>query len=236
MVPTPSEPPPAPLDPVSRDARVNYSGDGLDQIGPTTTPLVALRRWYADALADGRVPEVNAMVLATTGLGGLPDARTVLLKELDDHGFVFYTNTRSTKAEELAADSRAALVLPWHPMHRQVRARGPVEPVERAVAEQYFQSRPRGSQVAAWASAQSQPIADRAGLVEQVAAVEARFAGADVLPLPDFWGGYRLRPVEIEFWVGQLSRLHDRWTWQSLDGTPPALDSVDGWRTFRRQP
>lgn len=222
--------------PISRDARIDYSGEGLDGIGAASTPLAVLRRWYADAITDPRIGEPNAMVLATIGLDGLPNARTVLLKELDPAGLVFYTNTNSTKGEELQAAPLAAVVLPWHPMYRQVRVRGVAETVSRELATEYFQSRPRGSQVAAWASAQSQLIASRSQLVDQVKQIERRFAGLDVLPLPDFWGGYRIRPVEIELWVGRVSRLHDRWVWQSVDGSPAPLDTTDGWRGFRRQP
>ncbi len=222
--------------PVSPDARIDYFGEGLDGIGPGTAPLPVLRRWYADAIADPRIGEPNAMVLATIGLDGLPNARTVLLKELEPAGLVLYTNTGSTKGDELHAAPVAAVVLPWHPMYRQVRVRGVVETVSRHEATEYFQSRPRGSQVAAWASRQSQPIASRVELVERVKEVERRFAGQDVLPLPDFWGGYRIRPVEIELWVGRISRLHDRWTWRSQDASPVALDSAAGWQGFRRQP
>ncbi len=224
------------LDPVSPDARLDYAGSGLDEIDVTASPLSVLRQWYAEALADERIGEPAAMVVATVDSSGLPDARTVLLKSLDARGFVFYTNTESAKGAELAAHPRAAIVLPWHPMYRQVRARGEVEAMPADDAREYFQSRPRGSQVAAWASAQSHPLVERDQLLRQVDAIEQRFAGLDVLPLPDFWGGYRVLPVEIELWVGRQSRLHDRFVWTSADGRPAPLDEASRWRTGRRQP
>lgn len=223
-------------DPVDPAARLNYRGDGLDHLDPAARPLDVLRAWYTDALRDERVKEPNAMVLATVDAAGLPNARTVLLKGLDAHGLVFYTNTESTKAVELAANPRAAIVLPWHPMYRQIRARGEIEEVGQQDAEHYFQSRPRDSQVAAWSSQQSRPLRHRDDLVQEVAATDARFAGQDVLPLPPFWGGYRLRPLEIELWVGQESRLHDRWVWTTADGRPASLDRPQDWRPSRRQP
>lgn len=227
----------APLpDPVDPGARMTYRGSGLDHLDGRAAPLEVLRSWYTDANRDDRVREPNAMALATVDADGLPNARTVLLKGLDEAGFSFYTNTESTKATELAAQPRAAIVLLWHPMFRQVRARGVIEVLPRENVERYFQSRPRGSQVAAWASAQSRPLAHREDLAAQVAEMEERFAGQEVLPLPDFWGGYRLRPVEVELWVGMESRLHDRWVWVSRDGTPASLADPSAWVAGRRQP
>ncbi|MFV0460293.1 MAG: pyridoxamine 5'-phosphate oxidase [Actinomycetales bacterium] len=227
-------------DPVDPGARMTYRGSGLDHLDPDVAPLEVLRAWYTDATRDHRISEAAAMVVATVDRDGLPNARTVLLKRLDASGLVFYTNTESTKADELAARPVAAAVLPWHPMFRQVRARGRVEPVSRADAEAYFQSRPRDSQIAAWASAQSRPLAHRDELVQAVHSMEQRFAGQHVLPLPPFWGGYLLRPVEIELWVGMESRLHDRWAWVAVDdsagGVPAALDQAHQWRVQRRQP
>lgn len=227
----------APLpDPVDPGARLNYRGDGLDHLDAHVAPLDVLRSWYTDANHDARVNEPNAMVLATVDATGLPNARTVLLKGLDADGFVFYTNTESTKAAELAANPVAALVLPWHPMYRQIRARGPVEPMPTEQAVSYFQSRPRGSQVAAWASRQSKPLAHREDLQARVAECEHEFADTEVLPLPPFWGGYRVRPVAVELWVGRESRLHDRWVWTSRSGEPASLASSQQWVAGRLQP
>lgn len=222
--------------PVDPAARIDYGADLIPDADTAGPPLAALYRWYEAAAADDRVAEPGAMVVATVDAGGAPNARTMLLKGLDAGGLVFFTNAGSIKAHEIAADARASLVLLWHPMHRQVRARGPVEAVSRVEAHEYFTSRPRGSQVAAWASAQSQPLASREDLLAAVAAVEKRFEGRDELPLPDFWGGYRVRPVEVELWAGQRNRLHDRWAWTTRDGRPAPLDAADAWQGGRRQP
>lgn len=227
----------APLpDPVDPGARMTYRGAGLDHLDPGVAPLPVLQSWFTDALRDDRISDPAAMVVATVDAAGMPNARTVLLKGLVPEGFVFYTNTESTKARELAANPTAALVLPWHPMYRQVRARGVAEPVTEQQATEYFQSRPRDSQVAAWASRQSEPLSRREDLLAQVAAVTARFDGQDPLPLPPFWGGYLIRPVEIELWVGMTSRLHDRWVWTSATGQPAALTVAAEWHGSRRQP
>jgi len=222
-----------PVDPV---ARIDYGADLIPDDDTAGVPLLALFRWYEAATADDRVVEPGAMVVATVDADGAPNARTVLLKGLDARGLVFFTNTGSTKGRELLADARASAVLLWHPMYRQVRVRGTVEEVTREEALGYFTSRPRGSQVAAWASAQSHPLASREDLLDAVAAVEERFAGVETLPLPDSWGGYRVRPVEVELWAGQRNRLHDRWVWVTPDGRPAPLDDADSWQGGRRQP
>jgi pyridoxamine 5'-phosphate oxidase len=200
-------------------------------------PLALLQDWYAAAVADERVVEAAAMVLATVDRSGHPNARTVLLKGLDARGAEFYTNLGSTKADELAGTPYAALVLPWHAMYRQVRLRGPVEAVSREESSAYFASRPRGSQVASRASHQSQPVAARDDLVAAVEAEDARWpdtGSATDVPLPEYWGGYRVRPVEVEFWVGQPSRLHDRVRYSA--SAPAPLDDETAWRTTRLQP
>jgi pyridoxamine 5'-phosphate oxidase len=222
--------------PVDPTARIDYGADLIPDDDTAGAPLPTLYRWYEAASSDDRVVEPGAMVVATVDADGAPNARTVLLKGLDARGLVFFTNTGSTKGRELATDARASVVLLWHAMYRQVRARGVVEQVSREEALEYFTSRPRGSQVAAWASAQSHPLATRQELLDAVAAVEQRFAGQDELPLPDFWGGYRVRPVEVELWAGQRNRLHDRWVWATADGSPAPLDDADAWQGGRRQP
>ncbi len=175
--------------------------------------------WFAEAVAEPAVLEANAMQVATVDATGRPSVRTVLVKGFDERGVVFYTNYESAKARDLAARPYAAAVLAWLPLERQVRLSGPVTRVERAETEAYFASRPRGSQLAAWASPQSDAVPSRAALETAVRATEERFAGADV-PAPPNWGGYRIAPEEVEFWQGRADRLHDRIRYRRLPATP----------------
>lgn len=221
---------------VDPSARIDYSSEHIPDVLTSGTPLEAVSTWYLEASEDDRVVEPGAMVVATVDELGMPDARTVLLKHLDARGLVFFTATTSAKGRELAARPVASVVLLWHAMHRQVRARGEVERVSEEDAVAYFTSRPRGSQVAAWASMQSEPLASRADLEAAVADVERRFEGHEVLPLPDFWGGYRVRPRAVELWAGQRSRLHDRWLWTAADDQPALLDDPTRWTGTRLQP
>ncbi|MBD0290607.1 MAG: pyridoxamine 5'-phosphate oxidase [Thermoleophilia bacterium] len=171
-------------------------------------PIVQVRAWLADAVAAGvHLPE--AVALATVSAAGAPSVRMVLLKEVDERGFVFFTNRSSRKGRELEAVARAALVAYWAPLGRQVRAEGPVAPVPDAESDAYFATRPRGSQIAAWASPQSARVAGRSELDRRVADAEARH-GVGPVPRPPFWGGYRLSPEAIELWQHRESRLHDR--------------------------
>lgn len=171
-------------------------------------PLEALAAWLADAeRAGARQPD--AMTLATTDRAGRPSARMVLLKGLDRSGLVFFTNRESRKGQELARNPRAALVLWWQELHRQARVEGVAEPLRDEESFAYFRTRPRASRLAAWASPQSQPVADRAALEARYAEMDARFPGDDV-PLPPFWGGYRVVPDAIELWQGRENRFHDR--------------------------
>jgi len=164
--------------------------------------------WFAEATAYG-LPEPNAMIVATADRDGHPSARTVLLKGYDVRGFVFYTNYTSRKGTEAAANPYASLVFPWFAMQRQVLVSGSVERVSRAQTEAYFATRPRGSQLGAWASPQSQVVADRAVVEAGLAEVVARFGDGPV-PAPPHWGGLRVVPETVEFWQGRSSRLHDR--------------------------
>jgi pyridoxamine 5'-phosphate oxidase len=171
-------------------------------------PLEHFLRWYEEAVRAA-VPKSNAMGLSTTGLDGRPVARVVLLSSVDERGFVFHTNSRSRKGEELDRDPRAALLFWWEPLGRQVRVEGRVERTTDAEADAYFAGRPRGSQLGAWASEQSRVIPDRAALEASLAAREREFEGRPV-PRPPHWGGYRVAPGLYEFWQEREHRLHDR--------------------------
>lgn len=170
-------------------------------------PIAMFAAWFADARASvGPLP--HAMALATTGPGGRASVRMVLMKDFDDAGFVFYTNYRSRKAQELARNAHASLLFYWGSLERQVRIAGRVTKVTRRESDEYFSTRPRGSQLGAWASPQSRPIADRAALDRLYAEAATRYVEA--VPRPPHWGGYRLAPAAIEFWQGREDRLHDR--------------------------
>jgi pyridoxamine 5'-phosphate oxidase len=165
--------------------------------------------WFADVTAAG-LPEPNAMVVATADRAGRPSARTVLLKGYDSNGFVFYTNYTSRKGTEALENPYASLVFPWFPIQRQVIVTGRVEKVSRAETERYFSTRPRGSQLGAWASPQSQVLPDRAAVDAGMAAAEERFGTDGPVPAPPHWGGLRVVPDAVEFWQGRRNRLHDR--------------------------
>ncbi len=181
---------------------------GLPDLTPADDPIAFFRRWFDEAKAAGiYLPE--SMAVATATPSGAPAARMMLLKGVDQRGFVFFTNYESRKGAELAANPRAALVFHWAVLERQVRVEGTVEKLSPAESEAYFRSRPRGSRLGAWASRQSAPLASRAELDRRFREFEAQFAGREI-PLPPFWGGFRLEPLVIEFWQGRLNRLHDR--------------------------
>jgi pyridoxamine 5'-phosphate oxidase len=170
--------------------------------------LTPFRRWYDAAAAREELPE--AMTVATVNRDGMPSLRAVLLRGLDERGFVFYTNLDSRKAAELAGNPRAALCFHWKSLARQVRVEGGAEPVSAAEADAYFASRARESQIGAWASDQSRPLPDRATLERRFAEATERFAGRDAVPRPDNWSGYRIVPERVEFWQELPHRLHDR--------------------------
>jgi pyridoxamine 5'-phosphate oxidase len=188
--------------------RVQYETAGLDVGDLAADPVEQWHRWHVQALEAG-VAEPNAMTVATVGLDGVPDARIVLAREVDDRGLVFYTNFTSAKSRQLDAAPAAAAVFSWLDLHRQVRVRGAAARVADAESDAYFTTRPRGSQLGAWASPQSEVLRDRGELERRVIIADEEFAD-DEVPRPDFWGGWRLVPSEWEFWQGRPNRLHDR--------------------------
>lgn len=186
-----------------------YARGCLDENEVADTWLAQFSTWFDAATADPAIHEANAMQLATADASGHPAVRTVLAKGVDERGIVFYTNYSSAKARDLEANPRAAAVFVWLAHERQVRIAGGVAKVDRGETEAYFATRPRESQLGAWASPQSQVVASRAELDAALAEVERRFAGSPV-PAPPGWGGYRIRPSTVEFWQGRAGRLHDR--------------------------
>lgn len=189
-------------------------------------PFVQFRRWFADAV-EAKLKDPNAMTLATATPDGAPAARVVLLKDIDDRGLVFFTNYESRKGIELAANPRAALCFFWAPLERQVRVEGRVEKVTREESEAYFRTRPRGSQLGAWASRQSAAIAGREPLEARMAELERQYPDGAEVPCPPWWGGYRVVPDAFEFWIGRPSRLHDRFRYSPAGG---------GWAVARLAP
>lgn len=188
---------------VEKDGSPDLDADWLDDGW-----LALLRRWIEDAEQSG-VAEPNAMVLATVA-AGRPTSRSVLCKSVDETGITFFTNYASAKGDDLAATPYASVTFPWYQLGRQVHLRGPVSKVAPEVTDEYWSKRPRGSQLGAWASHQSRPIASRAALLDQLAEVTTRFADRDQVPVPPGWGGYLLAPELVEFWQGRENRLHNR--------------------------
>jgi len=189
--------------------RKEYSLHELDEQMVASDPVDQFKSWFEEAL-QAEVNEPNAFTLSTCGKSGWPSGRIVLLKEIIDQQFVFYTNYESDKAREMAENPQIAMTFLWHELQRQVRIKGNVQKNERHRALHYFQSRPFESQLGAWASPQSRIIENRSMLENQMADMRKQYEGQDKLPLPDHWGGYQITPVEFEFWQGRRSRLHDR--------------------------
>jgi pyridoxamine 5'-phosphate oxidase len=210
---------------VPQELRREYTKDALLESNVLPDPIAQFDRWFNDATLAG-LPEANAMTLATVDASGAPSARIVLLKGIDKRGFVFFTNYASRKGRELAANPRAALCFFWESLERQVRIEGTVEKTTREESEEYFHSRPIGSQIGAWVSQQSETIESRKALDDRAEELLAKFVNTGV-PRPDFWGGFRVVPHTIEFWQGRPSRLHDRLQY---------VREADGWKIRRLCP
>lgn len=191
------------------DLRKDYQKAALDIADVALEPFAQFQKWFQEAVA-AQLPEPNAMTLSTIAADQTPDARVVLLKGIENNGFIFYTNYNSKKGEQLAFQPVAALTFLWLELERQVRIKGTVEKLSQAMNEAYFNSRPRGSQIGAWASPQSQIIQNRAVLEQRFEEFNQKFAQTNPIPLPAFWGGYIVKPYKVEFWQGRSSRMHDR--------------------------
>ena len=191
--------------------RKSYLSGELDEANVGSDPISLFSEWMNEAVAAG-IEEANGMALATASADGAPAVRVVLLRGFDERGFVFFTNYESAKGQDLLTNPRAAASFWWPPLDRQVRIGGRVEKVSRAESQTYFDSRPRGHQLSAWASPQSRVVSGREELQTRAGEVETLFPGA--VPLPDFWGGYRLAPEQMEFWQGRENRLHDRFLFE----------------------
>jgi pyridoxamine 5'-phosphate oxidase len=215
------------------DLRKSYERAELDEHASDPDPLKQFTLWFEQAL-KAELPEPNAMTLATVGENSRPSTRLVLIKSFDERGIVWYTNYDSRKGRELAANPRAALCFFWQPLERQVRVEGMVERVGRAESDAYFQSRPRQAQIGAWVSQQSSPLTSRAELERIEAELQKRFANSPV-PLPDYWGGFRVVPRSIEFWQGRPSRLHDRLLYTRGPSNAPGANEA-GWTLRRLSP
>ena len=206
--------------------RREYEASGIDVADLAADPITQFLEWLK-AAAMGGVGEPNAMVLSTAGADAAPSSRVVLLKSVDQRGFVFFTNRDSRKGRQIAANPQVSLLFPWIELRRQVVVLGTAAPVGDDEADAYFGKRPRGAQLGAWASQQSRPLSGRDVLDAAVAELAARFGEDTPIPRPAGWGGYRVEPVEVEFWQGRPNRLHDRLVYVS---------GASAWRVERRYP
>ncbi|MEM0993227.1 MAG: pyridoxamine 5'-phosphate oxidase [Bacteroidota bacterium] len=212
---------------IVQDLRESYEQSTLERSEVADDPIRQFKTWMEAAIAAA-IKEPNAMTLATADASGRPSARVVLLKGISEEGFIFYTNYESQKGKELLENPQAALVFNWLDLEQQIRIQGSVEKIPTAASEAYFQSRPKGSQIGAWASPQSRVIEDRSILEQQVEQLQKTYAEAEKLPRPPHWGGFLLRPQVIEFWQGRSSRLHDRIRYR--------LDKAQNWVIERLAP
>ena len=206
--------------------RTEYTKGGLEREDLHENPIEQFKRWMQQTIA-AKIPDPNAMTIATVDASGQPSQRIVLLKNLDEKGFVFYTNLRSRKAQDLMQNPKISLHFPWHLLERQVKVCGVAEQLSAAEVFKYFVTRPRDSQLGAWASQQSRPISSRALLLQQFEAMKNKFSKGEI-PLPDFWGGFRVKPHQIEFWQGGEARLHDRFQYN--------LQPDNSWTIERLEP
>lgn len=204
----------------------DYGEISLEEGSLLPDPMKQVELWLEEADQEG-VYEPNAMVLSTIDPDGAPTSRTVLCRGVSPHGITFFTDYTSQKGRALAVHPDVAVVFPWYTLHRQIKIRGSVEKVSEAESDAYFDTRPRDSRIGAWASDQSQPIDSREALEQKVAQATQHFEGVELVPRPEKWGGYLIRPLSIEFWAGRRSRLHDRVRF---------VKEGDGWRTERLQP
>ena len=191
------------------EMRQSYERGFLDESHVESNAMKQFQIWFEEARNED-ILEPNAMILSTIGLDGTPESRTVLLKGLDDEGFIFYTNYTSDKAKEIDANQNVSLLFLWKKMQRQIRISGKVRKISKERSEAYFHSRPKGSQIGAWVSPQSQIITDKSMLDRRKEELTEKYKDTDKLPLPDFWGGYVVEPNKMEFWQGRPNRLHDR--------------------------
>lgn len=210
--------------------RAQYRAEGLHESDLAPEPMEQFGHWFKDAVGaaeHGVLYEPNAMVVSTVDAEGRPSSRTVLLKQFDARGFVFFTNYASRKAGDLAANPRLALLFPWHPMGRQVQVTGTAVRTGRDETAAYFRTRPHGSRLGAWASDQSSVVGSRAELDRAYEELATRYPEGAAVPVPPHWGGYRIAPDTVEFWQGRANRLHDRLRYVRTDG---------GWRVERLNP
>jgi len=210
----------------SLSRHTDYGEISLEEGSLLPDPMKQVELWLEEADQEGDY-EPNAMVLSTIDPDGAPTSRTVLCRGVSPHGITFFTDYTSQKGRALAVHPEVAVVFPWYTLHRQIKIRGTVEKVSEAESDAYFDTRPRDSRIGAWASDQSQPIDSREALEQKVAQATQQFEGVELVPRPEKWGGYLIRPLSIEFWAGRRSRLHDRVRF---------VKEGDGWRTERLQP
>jgi len=210
----------------SLSRHTDYGEISLEEGSLLPDPMKQVELWLEEADQEG-VYEPNAMVLSTIDPDGAPTSRTVLCRGVSPHGITFFTDYTSQKGRALAVHPEVAVVFPWYTLHRQIKIRGTVEKVSEAESDAYFDTRPRDSRIGAWASDQSQPIDSREALEQKVDQATQHFEGVELVPRPEKWGGYLIRPRSIEFWAGRRSRLHDRVRF---------VKEGDGWRTERLQP
>ncbi|SCK07581.1 Pyridoxamine 5'-phosphate oxidase [Streptomyces sp. WMMB 322] len=215
--------------------RARYRAQGLAETELAPDPYGQFARWFADAAASG-LHEPNAMIVSTADADGRPSSRTVLMKQYDERGFVFFTNYGSRKGRELESNPHTSLLFPWHPIARQVIVSGVAERTGREETAAYFRTRPHGSQLGAWASEQSSTVASRAELDRMYAGLAERYPEGEDVPAPPGWGGFRVRADSVEFWQGRENRLHDRLRYVRTEGTEGGAPATAGWRVERLCP